>query len=208
MSTTRLSRTEQSEANRSALLDAAFRSFSSEGYAAASLDRIADAAGFSKGAVYSRFESKADLFLAVLERRIDHRATDNAAELEAALATDGDVIAALVTRMATTTAADAEWHLALTEFRVVAARDPELRERYAAIHAGTVGRLASLFDRLAEGMPGAPQVSSRSLARVILGLEAGGVLEDAAASEPIPLEDRIHVLRSILGAELSVEATS
>jgi AcrR family transcriptional regulator len=190
------------------LLDAAFRVFSSEGYAAASLDRIADAAGFSKGAVYSRFASKADLFLAVLERRIDHRAADNAAELAAAVATDGDVIAALATRMATTSAADADWHLALTEFRVIAARDPELRERYAAIHAGTIGRLASLFDQLVGRLARAPQVPSRSLARVVLGMEAGGVLEDAAASEPIPLEDQIHVLRGILGADLSAEATS
>ncbi|HMI27319.1 MAG TPA: helix-turn-helix domain-containing protein, partial [Streptosporangiaceae bacterium] len=55
----RLSRAEQNDRNRALLLAAARRVFLERGYYAATLDQIADEAGFSKGAVYSRFASKA-----------------------------------------------------------------------------------------------------------------------------------------------------
>src|SRR6266496_4849139 len=80
----RLSRSEQVDRNRELVLEAARQVFLAKGYAGASLDAIAEEAGFSKGVVYSQFGSKADLFLALLERRIDQRAAEDeriAAEL-------------------------------------------------------------------------------------------------------------------------------
>src|SRR5580693_4443956 len=71
---TRLSRAEQNDRNRALLFAAARRVFLARGYHAATLEQIADEAGFSKGVVYSRFASKADLFLALLEDRIAERA--------------------------------------------------------------------------------------------------------------------------------------
>jgi AcrR family transcriptional regulator len=57
----RLSRAEQNERNRALVLDAARRIFLARGYHAATLDEIADEAGFSRGVVKSRFGNKADL---------------------------------------------------------------------------------------------------------------------------------------------------
>ena len=74
----RLSRTEQVGRNRALVLDAARRVFLARGYHAATLEQIAEEAGFSKGVVYSQFDSKADLFLALLEARISERAVENA----------------------------------------------------------------------------------------------------------------------------------
>ena len=73
----RLTRVEQSERNRGLVLVAARRVFLARGYHRATLEQIADEAGFSKGVVYSQFESKADLFLALLEARIAERAAEN-----------------------------------------------------------------------------------------------------------------------------------
>ena len=70
----RLSRDEQNDRNRALLFAAARRVFLARGYHAATLEQIADEAGFSKGVVYSRFASKADMFLALLEDRIAERA--------------------------------------------------------------------------------------------------------------------------------------
>lgn len=53
-----------------------------QGFHATSVDAVADAAGYTKGAVYSNFASKEDLFFAVYERRVDRRL----GELEATLA--------------------------------------------------------------------------------------------------------------------------
>src|SRR6476659_10034510 len=74
---TRLTRAEQGERNRGLVLAAARRVFVAKGYAGATLEAIAEEAGFSKGVVYSQFEGKADLFLALLEGRIDARAAEN-----------------------------------------------------------------------------------------------------------------------------------
>src|ERR1700760_1705219 len=88
----RLSRSEQNDRNRALLLSAALQVFLSRGYHAATLEQIADEAGFSKGAVYSRFASKADMFLALLEGRIAERAAQNA-ELAGELAGTGNFAA-------------------------------------------------------------------------------------------------------------------
>src|SRR5262245_14758188 len=53
------------------LLDAAALVFAKKGFQKATLDEVAATAGFSKGAVYSNFTSKDDLFLALLEDRMD-----------------------------------------------------------------------------------------------------------------------------------------
>jgi AcrR family transcriptional regulator len=66
-----LPRAQQQERTRAALVDAAATVFAREGFHAASLDDIAAAAGFTKGAVYSNFANKAGLYLAVLDRTID-----------------------------------------------------------------------------------------------------------------------------------------
>jgi TetR/AcrR family transcriptional regulator, transcriptional repressor of aconitase len=63
----RLTREQNQALTRSRLLSVASSHFARDGYAAASLDRIADEAGFSKGAVYSNFAGKDELFLGVLE---------------------------------------------------------------------------------------------------------------------------------------------
>ena len=54
---------------RSRLLEAAERVFFGRGFHGASLEAVAEEAGLTKGAVYSRFESKADLFLAFQDER-------------------------------------------------------------------------------------------------------------------------------------------
>ena len=63
-----MSRTQRKEMTRELLLDAAIDVFAEKGYDGASLDDVADAAGFTKGAVYSNFTRKSDLFRALLER--------------------------------------------------------------------------------------------------------------------------------------------
>src|ERR1700759_1262541 len=71
---TRMRRVEQVERNRERVLAAAQRVFIARGYAGATLEAIADEAGFSKGVVYSQFGSKPDLFFALLEPRKELRA--------------------------------------------------------------------------------------------------------------------------------------
>jgi AcrR family transcriptional regulator len=198
----RRSRVERTEANRAAVLSAAQRVFSERGYVAATLDQIAEEAGFSKGVVYSQFQSKADLFLHVLQQRIVDRADENQAAVDAADRGDSfsvdDAVRELNRRMSRS---DPEWRLAVMEFRIAAARDPELHARYAAAHRSTVARLAAVFDQLYARAGVAAPVDTRHVAATVLALDVGVVLEDASSSSSIPDEAlEVLVRRLVFGS--------
>lgn len=78
------SRAAQRAGTRQRLLDAALEVFSARGFHGASVDVIARAAGFTKGAVYANFAGKEDLFLAVADRRLERQKADALAQHEAA----------------------------------------------------------------------------------------------------------------------------
>lgn len=164
--------------------------FLNRGYHGASLEQIADAAGFSKGVVYSQFESKADLFLALLEQRINERKGDNARFVEGLVMRDGftldEGLAALAEHVTERDRADAEWGLLVIEFRVHAARNPDLNRRYAEVHertvAGVAGVVARIYDRTGEALP----LPASELARMLLTVGAGARLEQATNAEVLP----------------------
>lgn len=176
-----------SEANRQAVLAAARRQFEQLGYHAATLDSIAAEAGFSKGAVYSRFASKDDLFLAVLEANIESRREDTARTF-GGLAGPEELprLIAAAFRQSTATLA---WQAALLEFRVHAWRHPEVNRRYVALHERTVESVGGFLSALYQRAGAEPPLPPRQLA---LGFLAGGsgivteLLADADL-EPIDL---------------------
>lgn len=77
----RLSRAASQARTRAQLVETAREMFLRDGYFATSLEKVADAAGYSKGAVYSNFGSKDELCLAVLDTLLD----DSAHQLAAAV---------------------------------------------------------------------------------------------------------------------------
>src|SRR6201996_1571448 len=185
----RLTRVEQSQRNRDLVLAAARRMFLARGYHGASLEQIADEAGFSKGVVYSQFESKADLFLALLEQLIEERAEENARFVEELSASDGlgldQGLLALTEHVSRRDRADAEWGLLVIEFRVNAARNPELNHRYSEGHertgAGVARVVARIYDRAGEALP----LPAKELARMLLTVGAGARLEQATNTEVV-----------------------
>jgi AcrR family transcriptional regulator len=64
-------RSDRQAQTRAELIAAADRRFSVDGFHATTLALVADDAGYTKGAVYSNFSSKEDLFFAVYERRVE-----------------------------------------------------------------------------------------------------------------------------------------
>jgi len=136
-----MTRAESKQQTRAAVLAAARDVFARDGFHVATLDRVADEAGFTKGAVYSAFESKADLFLAVYEARI----ADRAARIEAMRASSiEEAVLAGASEWREIMRTERGWSAALTEFWVHASRHEDLRARFGAAHRAwraTVGRL-------------------------------------------------------------------
>jgi AcrR family transcriptional regulator len=175
----RMSRAERSAANRAALLDAARRVFLRDGYHGTTVDAVAKEAGLTIGALYSRFEGKADLFLALLEERVAERAVQFAAPRATG---DGDwVPRVFAQRWAAIMRADLDWQLLVIEFRVHAARDAELAARYEALHELAVGTLG---DNISAALPFDPDPDRvEALARAGFAAATGAALARAAEGE-------------------------
>ena len=191
---TRRSRVEQVEYNRERVLAAALEVFEEKGYHAATVDEMAERAGYSKGVVYSQFGSKSDLFLALLARRVEQRAREN---LEIAMSVTGpeglrDVIARQEQRLPE----DRRWNLLVLEFRVYAARMPELNERYIEIHERTVAGIARVIQLAFDRGQVEPAFAPQQLARLILAIATGYVLEDLAYPGPLPFDPYRASLRA------------
>jgi AcrR family transcriptional regulator len=192
----RLSRAEQGERNRERVLEAARRVFLTHGYAGARLDPIAEEAGFSKGVVYSQFAGKADLFLALLEQRIIERAQEN--ERIAAEHAGLDGLRALLLANARRSEEGGGWMQLLVEFRVVAARDPELNARYAALHRQTLELFSETIRAVLARGGLVPVHPPRVLAELIFALDSGRVLERAAGTAQVELELLVDLLARLV----------
>ncbi|MGZ4540293.1 MAG: TetR/AcrR family transcriptional regulator [Blastococcus sp.] len=198
--TIRLSRVEQVERNRVLLLDAARQAFLERGYTGATVDAIADEAGFSKGVVYSQFAGKPDLFLALLERRIEERAAEN--DRVVARHTGIDALRALLRANARHDTDGPGWARLLIEFRVAASRDPRINARYAGLHERTLERFAAAVEAALCADDLALVLPARSFAHLILALSSGAVLEHAADPAALPTELLEDVLvRLVVPAE-------
>ena len=195
----RRSRSEQVQRNGDRLLEAARRVFLAKGYAYASLDAIAEAAGFSKGVVYSQFDSKGDLFLTLLERRIEDRAVLNA-EIVARTSGRRGVIA-LLDLAQRLFQEEPGWSMLVIEFRVHAARDPVLRERYAKAHARTVERFGEALAMLHERDGLEPAFPVRTMAELILALGAGIHLERINDPKALPASVMSKMIPAAIGLD-------
>jgi AcrR family transcriptional regulator len=180
-SETRLTREERRSQTRQRLLAASHRSFLRNGFHASSLDEIALEAGVTKGAVYSNFQSKADLFLAVYDQRIAERERGFRAATAAAVVPEE--LARAVARVVIRDDPDGGWASLLTEVRTAAADDPllrdALRERVERVNHAVAREIEEILER--NGMPTA--TPPLDLARLGGGMLRGLVLQRVIVPE-------------------------
>lgn len=170
--TVRSSREASRARTRERVLDAAAQVFASRGFAGASMEEIAAAAGFTRGAVYSNFADKAELFLAVLDEREERRAEEVRAIYRAS-ATPAAFFAALAAAEAYRNDDAEQWLLLRLELWLYAIRNPEVRDavvernrrRIAALEPAVAGALE------AEGIE--PPRPVPEIAQVIQSLDDG-----------------------------------
>ncbi len=188
----RLRRPEQSSRNRGLVLDAAEKLFREKGFHGATLEQIAEEAGFSKGVIYSQFGSKDDLFLALMEQRMERRVNRSLEKVRDA--PPGAALRDLWEQSRATRETDVPWALAVLEFRVHAARLPDLNRRYAALHARTLDRVSEIGRALARRTGHTPRWSSEDVGRFIAILDIGTVLENLVSDPGATFELTRHAL--------------
>jgi len=173
----RWTRERRLEHTRSLLLDAAEDVFAEKGFTAATLDDIAYAAGYTKGAIYKHFATKEELFLAVSDRYW-RRYFDTFAEVMATADQVGprelDEIAVRWRELSRDRGAE---HAALGhEFTLYLLRNPEARERVAAKRAEVVDALAAFIVKGLDRLGGKLTIPARTFAQVLIATSDAIVL--------------------------------
>jgi AcrR family transcriptional regulator len=164
--------TERSAATKRKLLSAAKRIFAQDGFEAARLEDIAAGAGYTRGAFYANFESKEDIFFALLEEWVRERIDSVIAALRKHK-TPLEKLGALRTHYAGV-ATDRRLVLISLEFKLFALRHPEaharLRDRHRRIRASWGKLLSELQCALGRTLPIKSPAASTCLAALAHGL--------------------------------------
>ena len=171
--------TERRAATHERLVEAASKVVARRGFHAATVDEIAEEAGFSVGALYSNFDGKDDLFLAVFDghlRWFQER-------LGAAADAGGPGRAFREWMDALTN--DPEQLLIFIEFWAYAVRKPKLRRTFAARMAEIRAAMATALERRAASTGADLPVPAETLALVLLAVGRGLGLEQLADADAV-----------------------
>jgi AcrR family transcriptional regulator len=159
---------------------------------------VADAAGYTKGAVYSNFASKEDLFLAVYERRT----AQAVAEVERALANAPDRITGIESiaraRVDQRGGAGDGWLAVFFEFWAHVLRHPELRDRFAAIHGRINEPLAAAVEQLAADHRVEPEQPASRISAAYYAMQLGLQLERLTQPDVVDADLAGYVARRSL----------
>ena len=171
---------------REQLLAAATQAFARTGFAATSLDDIAEEAGISRVLLYRHFESKADLYRAVLDRAV--------ARLTAAVGTR-DFTYASIDALLGAAAEDPDGFRLLFHH---AAREPEFRQQMDRFRKGMV---ATARRELARIIPDRAWVQWAAQLAPVVAIEAVMAWLDAGRPDPDQAADRVRqALAGVIGA--------
>ena len=187
----RMSRAQRKEMTRELLLDAAIEVFADKGYHGASLDDVADAAGFTKGAVYSNFTRKSDLFRALLEReasRYDQALTQTVQKVPLELLPD------VTAELLASPESDEETRTLLVEFWLAAVRDPSLRPSLG----NTTDLVGEAFEARLQEAGADPGFDGRELAVLFDALVTGLLMNRALDPEGDQPELLARAMRKLL----------
>jgi AcrR family transcriptional regulator len=179
----RLTRTESRLETKTRLLESAAQLFARGGYEGASVDLIAESAGYSKGAFYSNFESKEAIFLELLDahkrREIDALARLLAQDIPAS------ELVSLIRNSESGRVSDFDFGLLSAEFQLQACRDKTFAKTYAKLHRTHRDTMAGLVTRLFAKLGRTPPSAPKDLADIIMALTTGLSLQRTSVQEPL-----------------------
>ncbi|MET7799939.1 TetR/AcrR family transcriptional regulator [Streptomyces decoyicus] len=182
----RPTRAEAKARTRQLLLDAAARTCARKGFAGASVEEIAEAAGFSIGAVYSNFGSKERLFVELLrERASEHvsRATRIVADAQAGVDDPAPALGRLLAHVADD---DPDFAPLQAEFWLYAVRNPQLMETLAEELRGPRAEMESLMSTALAHIGARESVSAEAVATITMALFQGLVRQRRIDPASVP----------------------
>jgi AcrR family transcriptional regulator len=189
-------RDEKKARTRRRLLDAAAEVFAHRGFAATSLDEVAEVAGFSKGAVYSNFAGKEDLFLSVLDEHVTRQMLDIRGDIDVTR-TAGEQVMEAGQRFMDLFQRERAWYLLSFEFLVYAARNPEFQVEFAARQRAQRAAVVAMLEENAAAMEIPMSLPPERMAVALEALANGIAFAKLADEQGVP-DDLVGELFAVL----------
>jgi AcrR family transcriptional regulator len=168
-------------------MHSAARVFARRGLQQASIDEVAEDAGYTKGAFYANFKSKEELFSAMLDERFTKRIED----IERVIADEGSPAQkarAAGDAFAQMLRANQEWERLFFEFSAYAARDEEFRQELVTRYRAMRTRIAAALEAHAAEMGKEAVLPFDQVALMTSAMSNGFALEKLLEGDAIPDE--------------------
>ncbi|MFJ7068229.1 TetR/AcrR family transcriptional regulator [Streptomyces sp. NPDC101115] len=177
--------TQRRPRTRAALLRAALETFAEHGFHASSIEQICERAGFTRGAYYSNFASKEELFLALFDEH-GERIVRRLAEAIDALGPEDYTLERLARLASRVEPDERDWYLVSTEFTLHAIRDPQaawvLARHDARLRTEIARGLELVLSRAGRELT----VDTDRFARLVVALREGGLAQSYVEPAELP----------------------
>ncbi|WP_259415835.1 TetR/AcrR family transcriptional regulator [Bacillus toyonensis] len=194
----RLTQEERKKETRQLLLESAIEVFAQLGFHGASVDKIAEYAGFSKGAVYAHFNSKEELFLAILEKQMRLH-VHNIHQIIEEQHSLSQFIGILDEYSLSSRQKNRTWSMLNMEFLLYAMREESVRHKWSNMITKSVEQISKAIEKLmSKENENESTLSANEMAWTILSLENGMALCYYISEEHMPLNLFGKALQNLL----------
>jgi AcrR family transcriptional regulator len=193
----RLTQEERKKETRQLLLESAVETFAQLGFHGASVDKIAENAGFSKGAFYAHFHSKEELFLAILEQQMQlhvnnvRQVIDQQQSLSHFIETMNEYFLSVRQKNRT-------WSMLTMEFLLYAMREESVRHKWSNMITQSVEQISKAIENLMSKEKHTSTLSATEMAWTILSLENGLAIFYYISEDRVPLHLYGKALQNML----------
>jgi AcrR family transcriptional regulator len=177
------------------LLDAAFEAFAECGFQGTSIDLICHRAGFTRGAFYSNYQTKDELFLALFDRHASEK-VEEIREITSGVAPE-IAVANLMAYFNAATKADRDWYLISMEFTLYAIRHPEAAHLLARHDRELREALVPLIENVYAAAGASTRIPADQIARTIVAFSEGAAAQSYVEPDELPrgaLEQAVYPL--------------
>ena len=171
-----MTRRQKQAETRKSLLRSAANAFCRKGLAGASVDEVAQEAGYTKGAFYANFKSKEELFLVML----DERFSEQLERVDSLLGGDeepGEEARHAAQDFIRSFRGEDEWRRLYLEFVAYAMRNDEFRQELATRHRALRARLTEIYRRWSADFPAEPPIPMEDIAAMTDFMADGFLLD-------------------------------
>jgi AcrR family transcriptional regulator len=203
----RLTRKEKQAETRQRLLDAAERVFLRRGLQGSSVEEIAGEAGFTRGAFYSNFKSKEELFVELLQDRVYRQYAEMAEQAQEQPGTPRDRLRWGAERLRDVQKREeGSWLFRLwLECLTQAARDEDFRKLAATFWSGNRGLLAEQTKEVYKELRSKPPLPPKQIATAMIALDVGLAVQHLVDPEEVPLEAYVPLFDLLFGSLVDTE---